>query len=368
MKQRFVIFTATIILSLVLSSWGDVGHSMISLRAELSFNEEMSAFHDWVDYLSDHASDPDWRKKTDPTEKPKHYIDIDNYDSFVDDGKIPQTLDSCIAEYGSKFVGDNGSLPWATLNTYDSIVRYLKIRDIEKAKFFSADLGHYVADGHMPMHLTKNYDGQFTGNKGIHYRYEIEIIDKYKNEINYSGSPAEEIANVGNYVFGYIYDNYEYMDSILIADDYGEEMAENKDSDLYYAALWEKTENMTKEMFKRASHAFAELLYAAWIEAGRPNLAPSISTLEEGSKLSVSISPNPVYELAQINYNIPNAGLISATIYDTAGKIATQWDDFNTKHGIQSISWNSTDFANGAYLLVFRSSTISHSELLIVAN
>jgi hypothetical protein len=60
--------------------------------------------------------------------------------------------------------------------------------------------------------------------------------------------------------------------------------------------------------------------------------------------------------------------LISATIYDTAGKIATQWDDFNTKHGIQSISWNSTDFANGAYLLVFRSSTISHSELLIVAN
>jgi hypothetical protein len=271
MRHRFVIFSATIILSIILSSWGDVGHSVISLRAELSFNEEMSVYGDWVDYLSDHASDADSRKKDDPKEGPRHYIDIDSYDSFVDNGKIPQTLDSCIAEYGSGFVDDNGYLPWATLNSYDSLVVCLERRDIDKAKFHAADLGHYVADGHMPMHLTKNYDGQFTGNKGIHYRYEIKMINEFKSQINYSGSPAEEIEHVGNFVFSYIYENYEYMDSILMADDYAKDDAGNTESDDYYEALWQETETMTNEMLKRGSHAFAELLYSAWIEAGRPN-------------------------------------------------------------------------------------------------
>ena len=78
MKQRIAIVATAIFISLTLSSWGDIGHSMISLRIDLSFNEEMSGFTEWLVYLSEHASDADWRKSKDSEEGPKHYIDIDN--------------------------------------------------------------------------------------------------------------------------------------------------------------------------------------------------------------------------------------------------------------------------------------------------
>jgi hypothetical protein len=40
----------------------------------------------------------------------------------------------------------------------------------------AADIGHYVADMHQPLHLTRNYNGQLTGNYGIHARYEGQMI------------------------------------------------------------------------------------------------------------------------------------------------------------------------------------------------
>jgi hypothetical protein len=273
-KMRKSVFIATLSIAalLTLSSWGDKGHSIISLRIDLSFNEEMHHFNDWLIYLSDHSSDADNRKKDDPLEGPKHYIDIDNYSQFIENGRIPHSLDSCILIYGSKFVDDNGYLPWATLAMYDSVVNKLKAGDWQEAKRFAADLGHYVADGHMPMHLTRNYDGQFSGNKGIHARYEIHMIGRYHEEISYSGTPADKISSDPEYIFNYMYENYPYMDSLLMADNYAREAGSGTESEEYYAALWSKTENLTNEMFGRASHAIAELLYTAWIEAGRPIL------------------------------------------------------------------------------------------------
>lgn len=261
-------FTITIItISLLLSGWGDVGHSVISNKAELFFNHEMDFFKEWIPYLTEHSSDADQRKKDDPKEGPKHYIDIDNYESFVPDGRIPAALDSVITLYGEKFVDDNGYLPWATIAAYDSVVACLVRNDMVNGKKHAADLGHYVADGHMPMHLTRNYDGQFTGNKGIHFRYEIKMIKLYKDQITYDGTPAEKIDNVEEYIFNYIYQNYPYMDSILTADNAGKEIDPESESDQYYAVLWEHTQNMTTKLFERASNAFAELLYTALLEA-----------------------------------------------------------------------------------------------------
>jgi hypothetical protein len=35
--------------------------------------------------------------------------------------------------------------------------------------FIAADLGHYIADAHMPLHTSDNHDGQLTDQKGILY-------------------------------------------------------------------------------------------------------------------------------------------------------------------------------------------------------
>ena len=351
-KIAFIIVASITLLSL--SSWGSIGHTMISFRINLFFNEEMTFFDDWVFYLSEHASDADKRKRDDPEEGPKHYIDIDNYDMFLDQGRIPTTLDSCITAYGEQFVEDNGYLPWATLAMYDSVVSCLGRGDWTNAKKYGADLGHYVADGHMPMHLTRNYNGQFSGNDGIHARYEIEMIDRYHDQISYSGTPAAEISDVTQYVFSYIYSNYVYMDSILIADDYAKEMTGGTSSGLYYTALWERTEHLTNELFKQASHALAELLYTAWIEAGGPLVGGDVTGNRQFEHVpgKIKIYPNPVKHGEPLNFQFPFSGDVFATVYDTYGRKTQIMTAFPAELENHSFALNSSDLSSGSYFIV----------------
>ena len=48
-------------------------------------------------------------------------------------------------------------------------------------RFFSAIIGHYVADAHVPLHAVLNYNGQLTGQTGIHNRWEDELFIRYRN-------------------------------------------------------------------------------------------------------------------------------------------------------------------------------------------
>lgn len=204
MKKLVIPILALLTLSVLLTSWGKVGHSKISESAALSFNQQMQDFQAWTSFLVAHASDADTRKSADPTEGPKHYIDIDNYSDYNTKGRIPQTFDSVNTLYGSTFVKTNGTLPWATKAAFDSLRNCLQRHDFTKAKIVAADLGHYVADGHMPLHITKNYDGAETNQSGIHSRYESTMIGAKIGQIAYSGNDALEITDVNQYIFNYI--------------------------------------------------------------------------------------------------------------------------------------------------------------------
>lgn len=355
--RKILFCSGTLLILLLFASWGDTGHSMIAFRINLFFNEEMSDFSDWIFYLSEHSSDADWRKKDDPQEGPRHYIDIDNYEGFVSDGRIPETLDSCIAIYGEGFVNENGTLPWATLAAYDSLVSALGRKDILNAKRFCADLSHYVADGHMPMHITRNYNGQFSGNSGIHARYEIEMVERYRNEINYEGITANSINNVRQYIFNYLYANYRLVDTILVADDYAREMSEGAHNDLYYFSLWEKTGHMTVNLFRNASLALTELLYSAWIEAGRPSLTndPVTTTYRQGNTIRISLFPNPVRENVYLDINSGVQQPMSAMIYDSSGRMAFAGDFICCDSGNGVIQWFTGNQPSGIYYLVLES-------------
>ncbi len=333
--------------ALLLISWGGTGHYHIGSNAALSFNQEMQQFNDWMDYIAEHSSDADYRKSDDPNEGERHYIDIDNYPEFIKDGAISQSLDELIAYHDHNFVYDNGVLPWATLNSYDSLVSCMRRADWEKAKYFAADLSHYVADGHMPLHLTKNYDGQYTGNRGIHSRFESTMINAHINEITFSGKQIAPINNVSDYVFNYIYANYAYLELILDADDYAKTFSTDYSSSAYKDALWEKSEVMASEMLNNAAHALAELMYNAWIEASRT----SINSAEK--ELPVIIAPNPSRGTTTMRFELSNPMQVSVKVYRIDGKyIATLTNEFLTAES-HSVEWNTQNLTAGVYLVNF---------------
>ena len=344
------------ILSFIFISWGSTGHYKINTAAALSFNQEMEQFVIWTTILADHASDADIRKSTDPTEAPKHYIDIDNYTEFVANGSISSNMDDLINDYSESFVYDQGILPWATLITYDSLVSCFERKDWDKAVLFASDLGHYVADGHMPMHITRNYDGQYTGNSGIHSRYESTMINAYINQINYDGYEIEVINDVDQYVFEYIYSNYVYVDSVIEADNFAKNINSSTSSSAYKQALWEYSAEFTNLLFKNASHALAEMIYTAWVEAGSPSMTEGINIINSHKQSGIInlISPNPFCNSADIHYYLVENTNVSIEIMNSTGEVITSLTKGEQKTGDHLVTIDNDMITAGLYYIVLR--------------
>ena len=354
LKKLFFSSAILISLSVLLISWGATGHSKISAASALSFNAQMQEFQAWVGFLTDHASDADYRKSSDPTEAPKHYIDIDSYPEFIATGRIPQTLDSAIAIHGAAFVEDNGILPWAIERTFDSLRNCMIRHDFPKAQIFAADLGHYVADGHMPLHITTNYNGQLSGNTGIHSRYESTMINSFVGQIVYTGTDATEVSNVNQYIFDYLYLNNSYCDSVFAADNYATSLSSSYSSSTYKNALWAKSKSFTIPLFDRASHALANLIYTAWLQAGSPSLTitavnqpVSISNVELDQNM-----PNPFSSSTHISYSLRENAKVLMQVRDINGNIVSTLVNDSLAAGSHTCDWAPGNVPAGVYYLV----------------
>jgi hypothetical protein len=352
-KNRNLKLFSILAISLVLMSWGYNGHDKINSNASLSFTAEMGQFMAWAATLAEHASDADDRKDTDPDEAPRHYIDIDNYPEFLAGGRIPQSYDSVVALYGESFVIQQGVLPWATLRSYDSLVHCFLRRDWAKAVLFASDLGHYVADGYMPLHVARNYDGQFTGNNGIHSRYESGMINTYINQINYPGDDISLIPDVSDYVFNYLYSNYIYVDSVMAADDYAKGVAGNTSSSEYRQALWDKSKGFTVPLFSSSSHALAELIYSAWTEAGKPLISEAgvFDPNDQRNGIHCRISPNPFNEHAHVRFILPENSEVRMRAINVYGEVVGILVDSNQSKGTHEIIWETNSLPEGVYFL-----------------
>jgi hypothetical protein len=135
---------------IIFSGWGSEGHRKINENAPASLPHSMQFLKaSWTILLADHASDADLRKEWEPaTEPPRHFLNIDDYPEFMENGKIPQDFDSIVALHGISFVLNKGILPWATIVAFDSLKNCFQRMDWEMAGLWASDLGHYVADGH----------------------------------------------------------------------------------------------------------------------------------------------------------------------------------------------------------------------------
>ncbi len=243
MKNKLIIVSAITICFIFFTNssfpWGDKGHRLISKEAALYLPASMKSYKAWAAYLEEHAPDADLRKKTDRSEAPKHFIDIDFYKEFLN-GNMLENKDSLIAEYGEKEVVKQGLLPWATLQTYDGLIQAFKDRDKAKALKLAADLGHYVADGHQPMHAVLNYNGQLTNQKGIHARYEIQMIDNHLKELEgcFDPEPVTLVKNPLDFIFGYIEDANSVCNVLMDADNFAFQQTNSRRSNAYYNVLW----------------------------------------------------------------------------------------------------------------------------------
>ena len=127
-----------------------------------------------IEYITDASCNPDRRRLAVPEEAARHYIDLDDYgDSAAH--KLPRYWKDAVAKYSNDSLQAHGIVPWHINNMYYALRDAFFVRDPQKILRYSAELGHYLADAHVPLHTTSNYDGQKTGQQGIHGFWESRL-------------------------------------------------------------------------------------------------------------------------------------------------------------------------------------------------
>ena len=368
MKIKSNLYTAVIaIFSILFIGWGNVGHRIINTKTILSVTPEMSFWGSWSDSLAAHGSDADSRKSIDPTEGPKHYIDIDNYPEFIANGYISQNFDSLVLLHGNTFVMGQGILPWAIMKTFDSLQTAFQNNQFNKAMLFAADLGHYIGDMHMPLHITRNYDGQFTGQSGIHRRFESTMINNYSTQIIYSGDSLVYINDVSDFVFNTLYNNYSYVDSVLNSDNLAKAFAGNTNSSAYYSKMWELSKGFTTQLFKNASYKLTCLIYTAWLNAGSP------VSVEDENELQVPVTfnlfqnyPNPFNPSTTIRFQVPNSSFVNLKVYDILGNEVATLVNEEKATGSYEVNFNAANLSSGVYLYKLQAGSFIETKKMLL--
>ena len=164
--QKRIIVLLLIFITTELYPWGFRAHKQITQMAVYTLPQEMVPFYKkYMDELINASVQPDIRRYVVDEEAPRHYIDIDHYgDSAV--FNFPKSWNKALEVYDEDTLLEHGILPFAIFQTKYNLTEALREKNGARIIRYASDLSHYVADAHVPLHTTYNYNGQFTGQKG----------------------------------------------------------------------------------------------------------------------------------------------------------------------------------------------------------
>lgn len=286
---KFIIFAFILVLFFTEAySFGFFAHRKINRMAVFALPPEMFSFYKkHIEYLSEHAIDPDKRSRSVEGEDKKHYIDIENFGNNPFDS-IPFLWKGAVAKYTEDSLLKHGINPWWINKVLFSLTEAFKSEDFDRILYLSANIGHYVADACTPLHTTKFYDGKSYDQKGIHAFWETRIPELNADSYNYMVGRAEYLDKPYNYYWQLVRQSHEAVDTIFSI---YEQLDKSFTEDIKY--VYEERGNTIKKLFSReyvkefdklsrnmvekrmqtAVKAVACTWLTAWVNAGQPDLS-----------------------------------------------------------------------------------------------
>ncbi len=268
--------------------WGFYGHRKINYLAVFLLPPEMLVLYKpHIEFLSEHSVDPDKRRYAIPEEGPRHYIDIDHYGNYPYK-ELPHNYDSAVAKFGADSVAAYGIVPWWVQTMLWRLTAAFKEKNQAKILKLSAEIGHYIADAHVPLHASHNHNGQFTNQNGIHGFWESRVPELLaEKEFEFWLGKAMHIKNPGQFIWSRVLESAAAADTVLR---FEKELTASFPADQKYAfenrngittkvystsftvAYNNKLLGMVERRMQQSVYAVASFWYTAWVNAGQPDL------------------------------------------------------------------------------------------------
>lgn len=270
------------------SSWGFLAHKTLQQVSIYQLPDGLASyFYSNQEYIVQQSIRPDVRRKDDKLEDPKHYLDMDaslfgaNYKT-----DIPHEFNAAVKKYTLDSLRKEGLVPWEVTRVYGRLVHAFKKEMRDSVLFYAADLGHYVADAHVPLHTTKNHDGQLTGQKGMHVLWESLVPEDQLQTYNLSQVVGiQYIAKPQDFIFQILLESHAMLPTMFgaekevraaLGEDGSFEMVEKYGrKQRYYTkafiqAYGAKLGVSVQKRMLLASSRVSSFWFSAWKDAGSP--------------------------------------------------------------------------------------------------
>jgi hypothetical protein len=259
-------------------AWGYEAHHFIMDKAIALLPLELRPlFEKNRAMVVERAIDPDtWRTAGFAEEPPNHFLDIDweGYGKYPF-AALPRSYDEAVAKFGKDRITQEGTLPWRTEEMYGNLRRAFE--SLGRGNTFaqmdvlllSAALAHYISDAHVPLHGVSNYNGQLSGQNGVHDRWESTMFERYRTRLTIAPKPIPPIANPRDFVFDRVLEDAQLVPALLKAD---ADAIGNRDTydDAYYDAFFSAHRRVMEDRLDKSIAAVAAIIAGAWEAAGKP--------------------------------------------------------------------------------------------------
>ncbi len=273
--------------------WGFWGHQRINAMAMFTLPETLFAFYKpHITYIREHSVDPDKRRYAVAEEGARHYLDIDHYGKHPFEN-LPRNWFEAVEKFSEDSLQAYGILPWHVERMMYWLTDAFKAKDVKNILRTTAEIGHYIADAHVPLHCTENYNGQLTDQNGIHGFWESRIPELIGENFDYFTGKAQYIPDINEYIWNIVLQSHLLSDSVLTLEStlnqtfptdrkYSYETRGNSTvrvySRAYTLAYNEITNHMVERRMRDAIINLGSFILTAWIDAGKPDLTGIVAT------------------------------------------------------------------------------------------
>jgi hypothetical protein len=277
---RFALLLVMVTLPSPASAWGFDAHKFIADRMIALLPPELRPlFEERRSFIVERSIDPDlWRTVGWEEEPPNHFLDMDHraFGPYPFAG-LPRDYSDAVQKFGRDFIHQQGLLPWRTSEFYGRLVREFESLSrtpppgyaVDNIVLFSAVIAHYVSDGHVPLHSVINYNGQLTGQDGIHSRWESELFNRNRGTLTIAPPPVKPVTVPRDTMFEVLLASYRDSANVLDSDRKAAEGREFYD-DAYFAAFASGTLRTLERRLNDSISSVASFIIGAWETAGKP--------------------------------------------------------------------------------------------------
>jgi hypothetical protein len=278
--------------------WGDTGHKMINRVAAENLPSDIPSFLrspaaiDEIEYL---GPEPDrWRSPAEPelnaAQAPDHFIDME-YAEII--GPLPRRRYDYIAaltaaeithpDIARQLQPDRvGFQPYITNEIWERLksamrnyrelsAQHVDTKPVEAAIIYYAGwMGHYVADGSQPLHVTRDYDGwvekdnpnNYTTEHGIHSKFESTFVTANLSaaDVRPLMTPVHPVTDEWTAYLDYLHHSGSLVERAYQLDkDHG-----------FDGAGTPEAKQFTAERLAAGASMLRDLIYSAWLASAQP--------------------------------------------------------------------------------------------------